>query len=66
MVQCMENWFMADKECLALFFGQGFNVNALPNNPNIEAILTTDIFNYPVFREREMRFSTVSTSRTRT
>jgi len=45
MVQCMESWFIADKECLAFFFGQGFNVNAIPDNPNIEAVSKADIFN---------------------
>lgn len=45
MVQCMESWFIADKECLANFFGQGFISNALPNNPNIEKISKSDIFN---------------------
>ena len=27
MVQCMEAWFLADKDCLAAFFGLGFNRN---------------------------------------
>ncbi len=26
MVQCTESWFMADKECLRAFYGQGFNL----------------------------------------
>lgn len=30
MVQCMEAWFLADRQALQVFFGQGFNVNALP------------------------------------
>jgi Domain of unknown function (DUF4276) len=30
MVQCMESWFLADREALEKFFGQGFNSNALP------------------------------------
>ncbi len=45
MVQCMESWFIADKECLADFFGQGFNSHAIPKNPNIEAVSKADIFN---------------------
>ena len=45
MVQCMESWFMADKECLDKFFGQGFSMKAIPRNPNIEAIPKADIFN---------------------
>ena len=38
MVQMMEAWFMADKENVAKYFGQGFNVNVLPQNPNVEQI----------------------------
>lgn len=38
MVQCMESWFLADAETLASYFGQGFQVTALPRNPNIEEI----------------------------
>lgn len=30
MVQCMENWFLADRATLQAFFGQGFQVTALP------------------------------------
>lgn len=30
MVQCMENWFLADHEALKAFFGQGFKENQLP------------------------------------
>ncbi len=45
MVVCMESWFLADKEALASFFGQGFNPNALPQNTDIEAISKKDIFN---------------------
>ncbi len=44
MVQCMEAWFLADKPCLAAYFGQGFNENALPKNPNVEQISKKDIF----------------------
>lgn len=43
MVQCMEAWFLADKECLASFFGQGFNRNALPGRPEVEAIPKNDV-----------------------
>lgn len=38
MVLCMESWFMADKDALAEFFGQGFHLNSLPKRANIEAI----------------------------
>ena len=43
MIQCMESWFLADKEALRRFFGQGFNSNALPNNSNIERIVKSDV-----------------------
>lgn len=43
MVQCMEAWFLADKEALAEFFGHGFNQNALPQNPDIENIQKNDV-----------------------
>lgn len=34
MVQCMEAWFLADRQTLQTFFGQGFNVNVLPAAAN--------------------------------
>ena len=43
MVQCMEAWFLADKEALSEFFGQGFNQNALPAHVEIEDIPKGDI-----------------------
>lgn len=30
MVQCMEAWFLADRQALSKFFGPGFNEKALP------------------------------------
>ena len=30
MVQMMESWFLADRECLASYFGDGFRASALP------------------------------------
>jgi hypothetical protein len=30
MVQCMESWFLADRDTLRTFFGQGYQANALP------------------------------------
>jgi hypothetical protein len=39
MVQCMESWFLADRETLARFFGRGFNGKKLPHSSRaIEAI----------------------------
>jgi hypothetical protein len=43
MAQMMESWFLADKEKLAEFYGQGFNVNALPKNKNVEKIAKSDV-----------------------
>ena len=43
MVQCMEAWFLADKECLAKYFGAGFNRRALPANSRIERIPRKDL-----------------------
>jgi hypothetical protein len=40
MVQCMENWFLTDRETLRTFFGQGYRETALPPAcQNIETIL---------------------------
>ena len=36
MVQCMEAWFLADREALERFYGQGFRKRALPGRPDIE------------------------------
>ncbi len=44
MVQCMEAWFIADRPTLVAFFGQGFNENALPVNPNVEEIPKQDLY----------------------
>lgn len=44
MVECMENWFIADAGCLAAYFGQGFAPNALPRRRNIEAISKAAVF----------------------
>ena len=45
MVQCMEAWFLADKDALAKYFGDGFNLNALPGRPDVENISKSDIEN---------------------
>ena len=43
MVQCMEAWFLADKDCLTAFFGQGFNRNLLPAMREIEEVTKNDV-----------------------
>ena len=45
MVQCMESWFLADKDALATYFGQGFLRNSLPAQANIELIPKCDVLN---------------------
>ena len=44
MVVCMESWFLADKDALSKFFGQGFKKDALPRNENIEAVSKEDVY----------------------
>jgi len=44
MVQVMESWFLADKEALAAFFGQGFHMNALLSPSAVEAVAKKDVF----------------------
>jgi hypothetical protein len=43
MVQCMEAWFLADKQALSTYFGQGFRLNALPRRSDVEAIPKGDV-----------------------
>jgi hypothetical protein len=38
MVQAVEAWFIADVEALKEYYGQGFNKNPIPKNPNVENI----------------------------
>ena len=45
MVQCMEAWFLADREVLAAYFGPNFDRNALPDRRDIEDIAKDDVFN---------------------
>ena len=45
MVQCMESWFLADRNTLKSFFGQGFNESRLPAEANaIENVTKDQIF----------------------
>ena len=43
MVQAMESWFLADREAVRAYYGQGFRGNALPANPHIEQIPKQDV-----------------------
>ena len=45
MVQCMEVWFLADKDTLTTYYGNGFNQNALPARQDIEKIPKDDVLN---------------------
>ena len=38
MVQCMEAWFLADREALTEFYGPEFLAGSLPGQPNVEQI----------------------------
>ena len=44
MVECMENWFLADKKALAEFFGSGFKSNSLPKKSNVEQLSKSDVY----------------------
>jgi hypothetical protein len=44
MVQCMEAWFLADKDALARHYGQGFLSNVLPRRHDIEQIAKAEVF----------------------
>ena len=43
MVQCMEAWFLADRQSLTRYFGQDFREAALPANEQVEEIAKTDV-----------------------
>jgi hypothetical protein len=44
MVQAMEAWFLADRDALATYYGQGFRRNALPGDEHhVEAIPKDDL-----------------------
>jgi len=43
MVQVMESWFLADKEALAAFFGQGFQEGAL-GSQSVETVAKEEVF----------------------
>jgi Domain of unknown function (DUF4276) len=43
MVQCMESWFLADKDTLEAYFGEGFLKKSLPGNTDVEQIAKKDV-----------------------
>lgn len=44
MVQCMEAWFVADRDCLKAYYGQGFNPRKLPRRREVERIPKADLY----------------------
>lgn len=44
MVECMENWFLADPQELEKFFGQGFKAGALPRKAPVESIAKKEVY----------------------
>lgn len=44
MVECMENWLLADTHALLKYFGQGFRVDVLPKNKNVENITKAEAY----------------------
>ena len=44
MVQCMEAWFVADKDSLKAYYGQGFDLRRLPRRPEVEKIPKADLY----------------------
>ena len=45
MVQLMEAWFLADRGALLEHYGPSFNARVLPNNPQPETVLKSDVIN---------------------
>ncbi len=43
MVECMEAWFLADRQILIDHYGRDFRANSLPRNPNPEQISKRDL-----------------------
>jgi hypothetical protein len=45
MVQVMESWFLADRQTLSTYYGQGFLRKSLPRQKNVELIDKERVFN---------------------
>ena len=56
MVQCMEAWFVADRQSLSVYFGRDFKADALPARDDVEAIAKSDL-------ERTLRQASSSCSK---
>lgn len=61
MVQVMESWFLADRDCLARYFGKGFRASALPAaQRSIEDVAKDDVgraLNDSTHRSRKGRYA---------
>ena len=56
MVQCMEAWFIADRQSLSVYLGKDFKAAALPARDDVEAIAKGDL-------ERTLKQATKSCSK---
>jgi hypothetical protein len=59
MVQCMESWFVADRQAVADYYGQRFRITALPGHANVEEIPKRDIqqgLNHATARTQKGRY----------
>ena len=56
MVQCMEAWFVADRQSLSAYFARDFKADALPARDDVEAIAKSDL-------ERTLRQASSSCSK---
>lgn len=43
MVECMENWFLADRQAVADYYGNGFQTSALPATQPVESARKEDV-----------------------
>ncbi len=44
MVECMENWFLADLDNLKAYYGQHIHLQALPNQANVEEVSKSAVY----------------------
>ncbi len=44
MIECMESWFLADKDALKNFYGKDFHENSLLKNTNFESISKQNVY----------------------
>lgn len=58
MVQCMEAWFLADREALSDWFGAGFNASKLPAGIDLELISKSSVLDGLKKAARETRKKT--------